>query len=181
MKLINFYIPLFYCLFIFPQFLNAGEETKTQSLTFTVVSMSDYDVPDYLNKDSIVKIKNPLKNDGLILNDYRPGFDESINFDNCIKRDCVQKIRDVFPKDNVIIISINSAEVKIGQRRISRYMVEDITEIRYTLYVFTACPSKEKYELTFKRTFLDPAKLLKEAELIGVKIGEFYSTGKPEN
>lgn len=168
------YIFILHILLLCPFSLNAGEN-NIHNLTFTLLTIPASDIPDDLNTESILKIKNPLLNEGYHLDDYRPGFDESINFDNCIKKDCVKDIRNFFPGKIVITISITSAEVKIGQKRISKYMVEDITETRYTIYAFTNDPSKDKYDLTFKKTFLDPKSLLKEAESIGLKIGEFYS------
>lgn len=176
MKIVKFKIVFFYILLILPLCLTAGGNNNTENLTFTVLTIPVNDIPDDLNTESILKIKNPLISQGYHLDDYRPGFDENINFDNCIKKECISDIKDFFPGKVVIIIAITSAEVKIGQKRISRYLVEDITETRYTIYVFTDDPVKEKYDLTFKRTFLDSQKLLKEAEIIGLKIGEFYSS-----
>lgn len=175
MKITGIYLLLFSFLIMLPYAAPAQEEAAARNLTFTVVTIPDFNVPEYLNKDSIVRIKKPLKNKWNILNDYRPGLDENINFDNCVKRDCITEISNVFHQGIVIIISITASEVKTGEKHISRYLVEDITETRYTVYVFTAGSSDQKYDLTFRRTFLDSTRLLNEAELIGIKIAEFYS------
>ncbi len=177
MKKIYMYLLPIFLFFIILQFSASGEE---QHLTFTVIIIPGYDVPDYLNNSSYIKIRNPLKNEGYTIDDYHPDINKNISFDNCISRNCVQEIKKIFPDKIVIVISITAAEVKIGHKQLSRYLMEDITEIRYTIYVLTTDPLKDKYELTFKKTFLDSTKLLNEAGQIGLKIGEHYS-GKRMN
>lgn len=178
MKTIYLYLFTAFLFMMHPYFNASGEESSDRSLAFTVITIPGEDVPDYLSKDSTVKIKNPLKNQGFSIDDSRKGLNKNINFDNCIMRDCVRDLKDSFPEKAVIMISITASEVKTGQKQISRYLAEDITEMRYTIYVLTADPSKEKYGLTFKRTFLDPTRLLNEAAQIGIKISEHYSPKK---
>lgn len=179
MKIINYYLLLFLSLLLAIQVSSADEGAKSGKVTFTLITLNESDVPDTVIKGASDRIKQTLKKEGYKIESYRPGFDENITFNHCIKRECVKELRDTAPNGINIIVSVTAQEVKTGQRRVSRYLVEDVTEKKYTIRVISSDPAKNRYDLNFKRALVDSDRINQDAEMIGAEIGKFYINSRP--
>ena len=165
---------------IFSVSLNAREIQKRERLVFTAIKISGENSPDSLLNEASMIIKKNLKGeDYFIINDLY-NTEAKITFAGCIKKQCIAELPNAVSEGIVIIISIKTDTVKTGERQLSRYVIEDITENRYTIYVSTAELLKESYDLEFTGTFTERSKLLNETDLIGKKIREYYLKRKPE-
>lgn len=176
----KFSILLIYVLLIFSSSLNAQEVKKNNRLAFTPVKISSENAGDSFFDEVSGIIKKNLKGEPFfIIRDLYNPYSE-ITFNNCIKNQCTAELPNAVSEGIVIMICIDSFTVKTGERKVSRYVTEDITENRYTLYISTAEILKNRYDLEFSETFKEKSKLLNEADLIGKKIREFYIQRKPE-
>jgi hypothetical protein len=176
----NFFILLIYVLLIFSISLNAQEVKEQNRLAFTPIKISSVNVYDSFHNEVSGIIQENLKGESffVIRELYNPYTE--ITFNNCIKNQCTAELPNAVSEGIVIMIYIDSFTVKTGERMVSRYVTEDITENRYSLYISTAEILKDRYDLEFSGTFKERSKLLNEADLIGKKIREFYIKRKPE-
>ena len=167
-------------LLIFSISLSAQEVKKRNRLVFTPVKIPSENVSDSFLDEVSVIIKENLKGESffLIRDLYNPYAE--ITFNNCIKKQCTAELPNAVSEGVLIMICINSYTVKTGEQKVSRYITEDFTENRYSLYVSAAEILKERYDLEFSGTFKEKSKLLNEADLIGKKIREYYIKRKPE-
>ena len=126
-----------------------------------------------MNDISAAIQKNLQKDEYFTVNDkFTPV--ESITFNNYITGRCVPELAKVIPEGIIILVAIKKGEVKVGEKQHSRYVVEDIIETRYTIYVSTVDLAAVRYDLKFRETVSDTARLADEADHIGKKIREFY-------
>lgn len=175
----KFLIILICTLYVLSPPLKALEVKKQKRLDFTVIKIpGESSVDPILDEISLV-IKKKLKDEKFfVINDlYNP--DSDITFQNCIKKQCTLELPNAAAEGVVVLIAVKGVTVKTGRRQLSRYVEEDITETRYTLYVSTAEILKENYDLEFKDTFMGKAKLLNKADLIGKDIRDYYLKRKP--
>lgn len=166
-------------LLIFPISLKASESSVPEKLTFSTILILDNNVPDSLRNDVIKIIQKHLKGEEFFAIVEDNIITDRITLENCIKKTCTAEMAETISDGIGLIISITSEDVKIGEKHISRYVVEDITEIRYTIDAAAVDLSKKRYDLVFSKTFNDSSKILKEADLIGIKIRDFYIKRKP--
>jgi len=165
---------------IFPRSVTAREADKPEKLVFTTITIPVSNVSDSLLNEVYNIIQKHLKGEEFFIINEKYTLSDDITFNNCIKKQCVRQLAGVTPDGVIVIISITSEEVKIGEKRLTRYMVEDLIEKRYILHIVSADLLKEKYDLEFTETFNNNSKLLNEADLIGGKIREYYMKRKPE-
>lgn len=153
------------------------ESTALNKLVITPVLISSDVSSPFLDDVSSVIRKNLQADEYFVINDRFPR-DERITFNNYITGRCVTELAKVIPGGILILVAVKKGEVKVGEKQHSRYVVEDIIETRYTIYVSTVDLSAGRYDLKFRETVNDPGKLTDEADTIGKKIREFYISKK---
>ena len=157
---------------------NREGEGVTKLIVTPVLIKSDVSVTS-MNDVSAAIRKNLQGDDYFIVNEkFVP--DVTITFNNYITGSCVTELAKVIPEGIIILVAIKKGDVKVGEIQHSRYVVEDIVETRYTIYVSTVDLIAGKYDLRFREMVNDTAKLTDEADLIGKKIREFYIRRKSE-
>lgn len=176
----NIFTLLACVLLIFSISLNAQELKEHNSLAFTPIKIPSEIVSDFFLDEVSGIIKKNLEGEPFfVIRDLYNQYSE-ITFNNCIKNQCTAELPNAVSEGIVIMIGINTYTLKTGERKVSRYVTEDITENRYTLYISTAEILKDHYDLEFSGTFKKKSQLLKEADLIGKKIRGFYIKRKPK-
>ena len=177
MNIKKFYTVL---IILLPALLMPLTAQEAEKLKFTTV-MADAGVnPDpFLNKISLT-IEKQLKKEKFFIINNQLNLTEKIDYKNCLKNHYFEAQTGIPPEGIVVIISLTAEEVKTGEKEISRYAYEDITETRYALNVATAQLRNEKYDLVFIKTFSDQSKLISRADIIGKKIREFYIKAKQD-
>ncbi len=179
MNKIKSLISLIFILLTISSSLNAAEKEKPLKLIFTPIIISGGNQSGHLPDEvSMIIQKYLLEEDFFLINDKFVLTDE-ITFNNCLKKQCAAQLKAITPEGIVILISVITTEVKIGEKKLSRYIVEDITETRYTVNVSTVDIQKEKYDLVYTSTFNNTVKLLDYAESTGEKIRDYYIKRKP--
>lgn len=155
-----------------------GTEGPDKLLVTPVLIRSD--VSGRFLDDVSAAIRNNLQGDDFfIINDRYPQ-DDNVTFNNFITGRCVTELAKVIPGGIIILVAVKKGEVKVGEKQHSRYVVEDIIETRYTIYVSTVDLMAGRYDLRFRETVNDAVKLTVEADHIGKKIREFYIRRKAE-
>lgn len=159
----------------FPLYPGDLESTVQDKLLITQVQVaSDVSVP--FMDDVSSAIKRNLQDDYFIVNDkFCPA--DKITFNNYITGRCVPDLARIIPGGIIILVAVKKGEVKVGEKQHSRYVVEDIIETRYTIYVSTVDLTAVRYDLKFRETVSSTAELADEADHIGKKIREFYIAG----
>jgi hypothetical protein len=180
MKKINLFIILIFLLIIYPVSITARENSKIEKLIFTTITIPSSGIPESLSGNISMTIQNHLKDEDFFVINSNYTKTEGITFPGCLKKQCIDKLKAVTSGGIIILVSVSTEVVKIGEKHISRYAVEDITETRYTIYAASVDQLNEKYDLQFTKTFTDTAKLIDEADRIGIKIRDFYIKRKPE-
>lgn len=155
----------------------SGTEGHDKLLVTPVLIRSDVS-SRFLDDVSAAIRKNLQSDDFFIINDKYPR-DDSVTFNNYITGRCVTELAKVITDGIIILVAVKKGEVKIGEKQHSRYVVEDIIETRYTIYVSTVDLLAGRYDLRFRETVNDAEKLAVEADHIGKKIREFYIRRKP--
>lgn len=162
-------------LLLFPAFTYAKDAAKKkEQLSFTPVKLSGENITTELQNDGLMKILNHLQGEDFFVLNKTISATDNLTNDSCLKKNCTSDLAGLTPDGIVILISVISEEVKIGERRVSTYMTEDITEKRYTIQVTTVDIHKSEYELDFQKTFTDTGLIIKEADIIGESIREHY-------
>ena len=152
------------------------ESTVQNKLVVTQVLIRSDVSAALMNDVSAVIQKNLQADDYFIVNDkFAP--DDMVSFNSYITGRCVPDLAKVIPGGIIILVAVKKGEVKVGEKQHSRYVVEDIIETRYTIYVSTVDLAAVRYDLKFRETVSDTAKLTDEADHIGKKIREFYIAG----
>ncbi len=164
-----FYLPL------------ASEKDKLFTLIVSPVIISGDKKSGHLPDEVSMIIQKYLLEDVFFRINDKTVLNNKITIANCLKKECAAELKGITPEGVVIMISVTAVEIKTGEKRLSRYVVEDITEMRYTVHVSTADLQKEKYDLVFRSTYTNTSKLLDEAERIGEKIREFYIKEKSDS
>ncbi|HPS59522.1 MAG TPA: hypothetical protein PK514_15585 [Spirochaetota bacterium] len=161
---------------VFPGEQGSGGQNK---LVFTPVLVKSDVTGIFMDDVSAIIKKNLQGDDYFFINDkFTP--DERITFNNYITGRCVTELAKVIPGGIIILVAVKKGDVKVGEKQHSRYVVEEIIETRYTIYVSTVDLSAGRYDLKFRETVNDAAKLSDEADNIGKKIREFYTRRKSE-
>ncbi|PKL17690.1 MAG: hypothetical protein CVV49_09875 [Spirochaetae bacterium HGW-Spirochaetae-5] len=181
MKNTKIFLLLLFILMAFFKSLNADEVEKVERLNFTLLKIPGAEASDSIRSDISKIIRKQLENeDFFIVNvDEQKNLYDKVNPDECIKKECVGELSSLASEGIVLMFSISSEEVKIGEKHVSRYVVEDLTEIRYTIQVAAVDVFNKKYDLMFTGTFNNTAKLYNEAGLIAKKITNYYIQRKP--
>ncbi len=164
---------------IFSSLLSAEENEKQERLAFTIITISDSIVSKSLINEATVNIRKHLTAEKFFLINDQATLTENITFNNCLKEQCAGQLARITPEGIGLLISITSEEIKIDEKHVSRYVIEDITETRYTIHAAAVDILNKKYDLEFKETFNSTAKLLNEADMIGKKIRDHYIKRKP--
>jgi len=167
-------------LFAFSISLHGQEKAVVnERLSFAPVTLKGNNIPPALMNDVLMTIITRLRcEDYFSIIRNLPGIDK-ITYDRCMRNQCIAELTDIDPGGIVIIISLEARDVKTGEKQISRYLIEEIKETRYTIHVITADISKPEYELVFKKTFNSRSLVVNEAEIIGKAIMEYYIQRKP--
>lgn len=154
------------------------EISSQDKLVFTPVLIKS-DVPGPVLVDVSEIIQHSLQDDYFFINDrFTP--EAGVTFNNYITGRCVTELAKVIPGGIIIMVAVKKGEVKVGEKQHSRYVVEDIIETRYTIYVSTVDLTAGRYDLRFRETVNDTVKLTDKADNIGKKIREFYIMKKPD-
>lgn len=166
-------------LFIFPSLLSADETEKGERLTFTIITIAESTVSKSILNEAAVNIRKHFTGEQFFLINDQAALNEDITFNNCLRKQCAGELAGIAPDGIVIIISVTSEEVKIDEKHVSRYVIEDITETRYSINTAAVDLVNKKYDLEFKGTFNSTEKLLNEADQAGKKIRDYYIKRKP--
>ncbi len=102
-----------------------------------------------------------------------------LNLQDCDK-DCIYKISQMHPNALFISGSITRIENIIGEKRISKYLVEDLKEEKYLFTVKVINLQTNSTDIFFEREFPNTKEISLEAEKIAGEINQFYSIETPD-
>ena len=154
--------------------INGDDKAAVNKLTFTIAAIKEAAISNTFLNTVSETIKKHLKDEDSFLINNQTKNNERITFNNCIRNNCIDDLRNAAPNGIVILISLSAYEIKTGEKYISRYITENITETRFTLHVAAIDLAGAGNDLMFKKTSAQTEKIISEANIIGKEIGEFY-------
>lgn len=167
-----------YFLIVFILFQASLIHANQNKIPCLVINFRTYDTPATEGANVASLIKAGLSDNSFYFLQESDEVRVILSESDC-SLDCIEKLQKIYPDALVITGSVKRIENTIGEKKISKYLVEELKEEKYIFSVKVINLKKNQVDLLFEEEFPGIKELKTETARIALEINNFYKVEKP--